>query len=230
MNQQLPLGLKLRASARFENFVAGDNQELVDQLQQLARGEGERFFLCHGAEGLGKTHLLQAVCHLAASRGSSAGYLSLNDAVALTPHVLEGWEQFDLVSLDDVHVIAGRSNWEEALFHLYNRIRDREGCLVVSTRQAPPQCGFELQDLVSRLGWGLTYQVTPLDDSQRLQALQLRARQRGCEIPDETGRFLMRRMPRDMPVLFDMLDRLDEASLVAQRRLTVPFVKSVLGL
>ncbi len=230
MSRQLPLGLKLRSSARFENLVAGDNQELVEQLQRVAVGDGDHFFLCHGSRGLGKTHLLQACCHLAASRGRSAGYLSLNDAVALTPHVLEGWEQFDLVSLDDVEVIAGRSNWEETMFHLYNRIRDRQGSLVVSTGSAPAQCGFELADLVSRLGWGLTYQIAPLEDSQRLQALQLRARQRGCEITDETGRYLMRRVPRDMPVLFEMLDRLDEASLVAQRRLTVPFVKSVLDL
>ena len=74
------------------------------------------------------------------------------------------------------------------------------------------------------------YQLKSLDDHQRLRALQLRAQQRGCEMPDETGRYLMRRLPRDMPVLFDLLDQLDEASLVAQRKLTVPFVKSVLGL
>ena len=87
-----------------------------------------------------------------------------------------------------------------------------------------------MPDLRSRLGWGLIYQLKVLDDQQRLQALQLRARQRGCEMPYETGRYLMRRLPRNMAALFDLLDQLDEASLVAQRKLTVPFVKSVLGL
>jgi len=126
--------------------------------------------------------------------------------------------------------IAGQGQWEEAVFHLYNQIREQGGGLVVSSHSAPAHLQLCLPDLRSRLGWGLMYQLKSLDDRQRLQALQLRAQQRGCEMPDETGRYLMRRLPRDMPVLFDLLDQLDEASLVAQRKLTVPFVKSVLGL
>ena len=140
------------------------------------------------------------------------------------------WENYDLVCLDDVDALAGERRWEEALFHLYNRIRERGACLVVSCASAPARLQLSLPDLGSRLSWGLVYQLRALDDDQRLLALQLRARQRGCDMPDETGRYLLRRLPRDMPALFDLLDRLDDASLVAQRKLTVPFVKSVLGL
>lgn len=230
MNRQLPLGLRLKASARFSNFVAGPNEELMIQLRRTAAGEGEPFFLCWGGSGSGKTHLLQASCHLAAERGRSVAYLSLRDSDAWQPELLEGWEQYQLVCLDDVDAVAGQRHWEEALFYLYNRIRELGGGLVVSACSAPARLSLCLPDLVSRLGWGLVYQLQPLSDEQRLRALQLRARQRGCEMPDETGRYLMRRMPRDMSDLFDVLDRLDEASLIAQRKLTVPFVKSVLGL
>ena len=230
MNRQLPLGLQLRASARFSNFVAGPNQELLAQLRRTASGQGERFFLCWGPAGCGKTHLLQACCQQAASEGRVVSYVSLRDAGGLSPALLEGWEQFELVCLDDLDAIAGRRDWEEALFHLYNRMRERGRSLIVSAVAAPAQLGIALPDLRSRLGWGVVYQIRALDDAQRIQALQLRAQQTGFEMPDETASYLLRRLPRDMPALFDLLERLDEASLAAQRKLTVPFVKSVLGL
>jgi len=230
MIQQLPLGIQIKAAARFSNFVAGPNDELLDQLQLSATGGGEPFFLIWGNSGSGKSHLLQASCHRAASQGRTAAYLSLQEYSNLQPELLDGWDAYDLVCLDDMDAIAGQWQWEEAIFHLYNRIRERGSGLVVSSNSAPAHLKLCLSDLRSRLGWGLTYQLKSLDDHQRLQALQLRAQQRGCEMPDETGRYLMRRLPRDMPALFDLLDQLDEASLVAQRKLTVPFVKSVLGL
>jgi DnaA family protein len=230
MIQQLPLGIQLKAAARFSNFVAGPNNELLDQLQLAANGKGEPFFLIWGSAGSGKSHLLQASCHQAASQGRTAAYLSLRDYWNVQPELLDGWDAYDLVCLDDMDAIAGQRQWQEAIFHLYNRTREQGGSLIVSSNAAPAGLQLCLPDLRSRLGWGLTYQLKSLDDQQRLQALQLRAQQRGCEMPDETGRYLMRRLPRDMPALFDLLDQLDEASLVAQRKLTVPFVKSVLGL
>lgn len=230
MSRQLALGLQLRTSARFENFVAGSNAELVDQLRRCAEGRGEAFFACWGAPGSGKTHLLQASCHHAASDGRSATYVSLREHAALQPVLFEGWEAFDLVCIDDIEAVAGDARWENALFHLYNRVRERGGCLVISALGAPARLNIHLPDLRSRLAWGVGYQLKPLTDAQLLQALQLRARQRGCEIPDDTAGYLLKRLPRDTASLFDMLERLDEASLEAQRKLTVPFVKSVLSL
>ncbi|HFD79944.1 MAG TPA: DnaA regulatory inactivator Hda [Gammaproteobacteria bacterium] len=230
MNRQLPLGLQLRASARFSGFVAGANDELLQQLQALAAGEGEAVFFCYGPRGCGKTHLLQACCQAASAEGRGAAYLPLRELSGMQPELLEGWEQYPLVCADDVDAIAGKRSWEEALFHLCNRIRERHGHLLVSAPAPPAALSFGLPDLASRLGWGPVYQIQPLDDEQRLQALQLRARQYGCELPEETGRYLLRRLPRDLPALFERLERLDRASLAAQRRLTVPFVKSVLDL
>jgi DnaA family protein len=230
MSQQLPLGLQLQASARFSNFLAGPNDELIGQLMQTASGTGEPFFLLWGASGSGKSHLLQASCHLATDQDRTVAYVSLKDISNLSPELLEDWENYQLVCVDDIHLIAGNQRWEEALFNLYNRIREHRGSMIVSSTSMPVGLAFCLPDLVSRLGWGLVYQLNPLNDEQRLAALQQRAMQRGCELPAETGRYLLRRLPRDIPALFELLDKLDEASLVAQRKLTVPFVKSVLGL
>ena len=230
MNKQLVLGLQLLDSARFSNFVAGKNRELLEQLQRLATLAGRGQLLCWGQRGSGKTHLLQAACHQVTEQNHTAAYLSLDDVAELPPALLEGWENHALVCLDNVQAIAGQADWEEAVFHLYNRLRDRQHSLVVSAGVAPAQLPLSLADLRSRLGAGLIYQLQPPDDEQSLEALQLRARLRGFELPEETGRYLLKRMPRDLPALMKLLEQLDAASLEAHRRLTIPFTKTVLDL
>ena len=227
--RQLTLGIRLRDSARFDSFLPGPNAEPLAALRALAEGQGESPLYCWGPAGSGRSHLLQAACQHAGARGRGAAYLPLAEHAALDPAMLEGLEAMPLVCLDDVQAVAGEAHWEEGLFHLFNRIRERGGALAVAADRAPAALPLALPDLRSRLEWGLVYALAPLDDAQRLAALQLRARRRGFELPDDTGRYLMRRVPRDMPALFELLDRLDEASLAAQRRLTVPFVKGVLG-
>ena len=230
MTRQLALGLRLHDSAHFSNFVCGNHKELLDQLRQLTDGGPLRQLYCWGAHGSGKSHLLQACCRAADAAGHSAAYLSLRDARELQPAVLGGWEHYQLVCLDDIDAAAGLAAWEEALFDLYNRVAERGSRLVVSAAVAPAQLTIELPDLVSRLAAGPVYQVHVLNDEQSLQAMRLRAEQRGFELPEDTGRYLLRRLPRDLPALMKLLERLDSASLAAQRKLTVPFVKSVLEL
>lgn len=227
---QLLLGLALRESARFDCFHAGDNGEPVAAVQQAAAGTGEGFIYLSGAGGTGKTHLLQAACRQAGEAGRSSTYLPLALYAELDPALLAGLEAMDLVCLDDVDAPAGDSTWERALFDLFNRVRAAGTTLLAAGRRRPDRAGFALPDLASRLAWGVTYTLQPLAETDVLAALTLRARTRGLILPEPTARFLMRRLPRDLASAFDLLDRLDEASMLEQRRLTVPFVKSVLGL
>ena len=229
-NPQLPLGLALRDSARFESFFGVQNGELLTILQQAATGTGETLVYLAGADGLGKTYLLQAACRHATQAGRSSTYLPLSARADLAPEVLAGLEQVDLVCLDDIQAIAGDAPWERGVFDLFNRVRAAGGTLLVAGQQRPDRAGLALPDLVSRLTWGVTYVLKPLAEADVLAALDWRARSRGLELPDVTARFLIKRLPRDLPTVFDLLDRLDEASMVEQRRLTVPFVKAVLGL
>jgi len=224
----LPLGLALRDSARFESFFPGPNTEAVRCLQLAAAGEGETLvFLC-GAAGLGKTHLLQAACHAAARCEQAAAYLPLHELRVLSPDLFEGMEELRLVCVDDVEAIAGLPEWETGLFHLFNRMRESGSRLLVTASGRADRIGLQLPDLVSRLGWGVVYTLSPLDEASVQAALKHRARGRGLELPEETAAFLLKRIPRDLASVFDLLDRLDEASMVEQRRLTIPFVRSVL--
>ena len=227
-NPQLPLGLALKDSARFDSYFPGKNQEVVQGLQASAAGSGEALIFVAGQNGIGKTHLLQAACHQATGKTRTTAYLPLQELQALAPSILEDLEQMDLVCLDDVHAIAGNNDWEGGLFDLFNRVRAAGGTLLIAGEQRPDQSGFELPDLVSRLGWGVTYVLKPLADDEVIAALSCRAQGRGLELPEDTAQFLLRRLPRDLPTLFALFDTLDTASLVEQRRLTIPFVKSVL--
>ncbi|MBI5461516.1 MAG: DnaA regulatory inactivator Hda [Gammaproteobacteria bacterium] len=229
MAAQLPLGLRLPAAARFDNFVVGPNAEVVDAVRQLATESTSAVLFLSAAAGSGKTHLLQAACREAEACGGRSAYLPLAELVEHDPAMLEGLEHYALLAIDDLHALAGQRAWEEALFHLFNRHREIGGRWLSAADTAPEHLDLGLADLRSRLGWGAVYALQPVDDAARLRILTLRAHERGLELPEDTAQFLLRRCPRDLPALMALLERLDTAALSAQRRLTVPFVKAVLG-
>lgn len=226
--KQIPLRLRLRDEHSFGNYLPGPNQEAVHALQGVT-AHAERFIFLWGAPGTGKTHLLQATCRLYAEQGMGAAYVPLAPPGDLTPAILDGLEELALVCVDDLSGIAGNPEWETALLHFYNRARAASTRVVIASRQPPAESGVRLPDLDSRLTWGLVLQLRALDDEQKLAALRLRAQARGMDMPEEVGRFLLRRCARDMPALFELLTRLDHASLAAQRRLTIPFVSEVIN-
>lgn len=228
--KQLPLGIDLRDDRTLETYFPGENQQALMQVKKIARGQGEPFVYLWGREGVGRTHLLQGACHWANRFQQTAFYLSFSSLHVLDLSIVEGLERLDLICLDDLDGIAGNKEWEEAIFHLFNRLRSQNRCLLVAANQPPKGLGITLADLASRLSWGVVYLLEPLSDNDLLLALQLRATERGLLLSDEVGTFLIRRCTRSMPELYRLLETLDKASLVAQRRLTIPFVKTVLAL
>jgi len=228
MLPQLPLQLTFNEQLGFEQYHPGRNREVIAQLRQLCLGEGEPFVYLWGEGGTGKSHLLQACCRLAHRQGSAALYLPLTQWCGHSPELLQGLENLELVCLDDVEAVAGMDAWEEGLFHCFNQLRENGTRLVVAAGCSPGGLPIRLRDLRTRLAWGLTLQLHPLDDRDKLAALQLRARQLGLELTPQVGKFLLSRFPRDLPSLWRLLDQLDQATLAAKRRLTIPFLKQYL--
>jgi DnaA family protein len=158
-----------------------------------------------------------------------AAYFPLDRTLALPPEALVGFENCRILCLDDVDAVAGNAAWEEALFRLFNDAAEHGTRLVFAARAAPRHLDWILDDWRSRAAACVVYQLRDLDEAGRVEALRLRAAQRGLTLPPETSEYLIRRMPRDLGSLFEILDRLDEASLRAQRRLTVPFIRAELA-
>lgn len=229
--RQLPLGVRLADRAVFASFCAGRNTECLEHAQGLASARvGGSLWLC-GPSGSGKTHLLQAICaRVSEDAASTTAYLPLARLADLGPGVLEGMQSLQCLCMDDLDAVVGRREWELALFALLTELGESGGRLAVAAVSPPALLQWSVPDVGSRFTAAAIYQLRPLDEAEQLKALQLRARLRGLTLPEETVRWLQRRFPRDMRRLYELLDTLDEAAFVAQRRLTVPFIREVLRL
>ena len=228
MSQQLILPLARHESSTFERFVVGANQELIDRLRRL-----ERTFDClwlFGDSGVGKTHLLQALCH-EEPRASYIPAREIDPTCGVgTDSMLDGYERFDVVSVDDVHSWLGTRDSELALVALYNRLLAREARLVLTADRSPLDVTFAIADLASRLRAAGCYRVAPLRDADKERLLINAGKYRGLELPPDVVHYLLQRVSRDQRELLSILDELDRSSLAAHRRITIPFVKETLCL
>jgi len=226
--QQLPLGVQIEISSRFETFRAGGNLAAIEELCSLGKAPGLPPLWIAGPEGSGKTHLLQAACVRLSERGTPATYLPLRRHEELGPGLLTGCEQLGAVFLDDVDEVAGDPAWERPLFTLHNELLEHGGRLVVSARQPPRALAWGLPDLRSRFAASSVHVLKPLPEADQPDALAARAAARGLDLPPETLAYLLRHAPRDFGRLCRLLDAMDAASLATQRRLTIPLAKEVL--
>jgi DnaA family protein len=212
---QLLLGIAPEWSPTLDNFVAGRNVELLSALRHaLVATQGERALYVWGETGSGKSHLLQAAIAHARAAGETAVY-----ACGVVPEAAQVVAMDDVEGLDDAAQIA--------LFALYNRMRENGGMLLVSGTQAPAFLKLR-DDLRTRLGWGLVYQVHALNDDEKAEALRQHALARGFELPNEVTTYLLRHGRRDLPALLATLDALDEHCLRLKRAASVPLLKEVM--
>lgn len=211
---QLLLDIAPDRQPSLDNFVVGRNPELLSALRHALEGSSERCFYVWGETGSGKSHLLQACV--------SAAQDMLQNAVYAHSSVPQSAE---VVAVDDVEQLDEAA--QIALFNLYNQMRDSGGMLLVSGKESPLHLKLR-DDLRTRLGWGLVYQVHVLSDAEKAQALVQHAHSRGFVLPSEVTQYLLRHGRRDLPSLMAVLDALDEHSLRLHRAPSVPLIKEVM--
>ena len=224
---QMAFSISIDDSASFENFYGVQNTELISELQDICTGDSHRVLYFYGPSGSGKSHLLYAATKYTNMSDGPATYISLSDSY-VTPAYFEVLDASKLVCLDNIESWVGEDELERALFALFERIKHANGRLIMAANNAPDQIGFQLRDLVSRISSGLIYALSSLSSEQQFDALKMRAEQRGLVISDETLRYLVNRVSRDTGQLFGLLAKIDKVSLVEQRKVTIPFLKSLL--
>lgn len=227
---QLALNLVLPEDTTLTNYYGARNRELLSNLHKTSCGRGERLIYFWGGKGVGKTHLLQACCNTANRLGLMPLYLPLSKLEDLNPTILEDLETLHLVCIDDIQNIAGHEEWEEAFFSFFNRMHEAKKRLIIASTSPAQKLNIILPDLVSRLSGSVIYQVQELTDDEKIEALIYRSRSKGIEMPLKVAQYLYCHCERDMKSLFEKFAVLDRASLAAQHKLTVPFVKEVLGI
>ncbi|MEW5710221.1 MAG: DnaA regulatory inactivator Hda [Pseudomonadota bacterium] len=216
---QLVLALQTAPLPSFDNFVLGRNREAVAALKALlADPVGEPIVYLWGAPGCGRTHLLGALVEEAKRAGLPAA-LAAGQGAACLPEAA-------LLALDDVERLDPVG--AQVLFNVLNRAR--EGAIRVAASGPCPPARLSLrEDVATRLGSGLVFEIHPLSDEEKIEALKARARERGFTLPQEAARYLLTRSPRDLASLFATLDRLDLRSIERHRPVTVRLLKEVLG-
>ncbi|MFA5938492.1 MAG: DnaA regulatory inactivator Hda [Sinimarinibacterium sp.] len=216
---QLPLAVQLRDAASFDSYFAGPNAEAVTALREL-----QQPVLLYGPCGSGRTHLLQAACRL-----HGGAYLSLAEAAAFGPDILDGYAAAPGLYLDDIDNVLAERAWCIALLRLTDALRASGRRFALSADAGPERLDIALGDLRTRLSQCLVLGLRPLDDAQRAQLLQLRAQKRGLDLPAEVIRWLLNTQARDVASLLDALDVLDRGSLTAKRRVTLPLAQALLA-
>lgn len=204
--RQLPLDLHRRPAPTLENFVTGDNAEVVALAHRLARGDRQtRFVYLWGPPGAGRSHLLQALapCGRLVAPGS-----------AVPATVADG----DLVLVDDCQVLD--ADGQQALFGLYNQVQAGVAATLVVSGDAPPMAMQLREDLRTRLGWGLVLQLRLLDDYHKAAALERHARSRGVALGRDLVPYLLARYDRDIRSLIALFDALDRYGFERKRPLS----------
>ena len=230
ISPQLPLHVSFAEDAVFEDYLPGQNAIAIGTLRQSLANLTDHLIYLWGAKGVGVSHLLQASIHDLQVQGFDAVYLPLSECLEYGPEALEGLDQLHAVALDDIDLIADDAQWQEAVFHFYNRMRDSGRHLMVGARCSPLQLALTLPDLKSRLSSGLTISLLPMSDEERVTWVIWKGRRRGLVIGRDVAEFLITRHNQNMKELVTTFDRLDSASLAEKRKITIPFLKQVLGL
>ena len=227
MIPQLPLALRWPRRQRFEHFHAGANAAALAAVQALASQADAPWVYLQGPAGSGRSHLLMAACQAASAAGRRVQYLPLV-AMGDRAATLRGVAGSELLALDDLQAIAGDREAEHALFDLYNAARADGAALLFAADATPARLGLDLPDLRSRLGACTQFALKPLDDAERRHVLKAQAAARGIELDTAVLDWLFAHHARDLGTLLDLLDQLDQASLAAKRRITVPFLRALL--
>lgn len=227
MNDQLILDIQLRSDWQFDNFILGENTQLLEHLKSIE--ESYAFYFVWGINGSGKTHLLNALCHDFQFRFPyvSLVYLPLGGEINFPPSCLEGLENCQMVCIDNIDAVLGDKEWEHALFHFLNRMKDSERVTVLSASQHLSQLKIDLPDLKSRIGAALNFELKPLKNDQAMLALKQKAVERGIKLDEEVLSYIEKRGPRNMNKLVEFLNILDAESLKEKRVITVPFLKKL---
>ena len=224
--RQIPLDVSLSEYMTFETFYLGPNKSVVESL----RDEKNQLIWLAGLEGFGKTHLLHAFLNSHEHENKKVLYLPMSESQDFTPDILDNLAQYDLVAIDDIENIIGDMTWEEQLLKFYEDSYSTRNKILITANDTPKGLNFLLPDLSSRFNLALIERLRPMNEDEMIKAILIHSKARGFDLPEDSAKYLINRVPRDVSVLIDMIKLLDYESLSMQRKLTIPFIKTVLDI
>jgi DnaA family protein len=228
--EQLTFTYEFNDEKTLKTFVVGRNQGLIDNLLQPHSEFMQTYIYAPG--NCGKSHLLYAVSDLLS--GNQTGmYLSLSDPDIreIGPEVLENTEELDYLLVDDLDAVAGDRTWEIALYSCINLARKVNRChLIFTAAGLPSEVKFSLNDLRTRLQWGETFYLHPLDGDELATLIKCMLATKGLEISQSVIDFIYRRITWSLPEVVRCAEKLMNFAIENNAKITVPVVKKALGI
>src|SRR3989338_1601800 len=227
----------------FDNFVVGASNRFAYAAATAVSESPAKVYnplFIYGGGGLGKTHLLQAVCQAISKRTADnlkICYLSserftneLIDAIQhrLTARFRQKYRNVDVLVIDDVHFIAGKESTQEEFFHTFNTLHDAHKQIIISSDRNPKDIPNLEERLVSRFGWGLVTDVQPPDFETRVAILKKKIEREPANISDEVVFFIAETVKTNIRELEGALIRVMAYSLLENKPISLELAKEVL--
>jgi|TARA_B110000902_G_scaffold82068_2_gene97381 DnaA family protein len=196
-------------------------KQLLLDIQPAPPQTLDNFVIGHNAE------VLTNIQHLLDGSADASFIYCWGLAGSGKSHLLNAAKNLGAHIADDVHLLGDEAQID--LFNTYNQLKASGGKLITAGLHAPSQMQLR-DDLATRLAWGLVYQLQPLSDVEKTEALKNHATELGMRLPDEVIAYCLRYLRRDLPTLMSVLNALDKWSLTEKKPVSVPMLKKLLQL
>lgn len=227
--KQIALPLSHDRQFSFDNYFGRQAELVIDNLQALIRGDGESQIGLWGNVGSGKTHLLNASAHYARKLQTRFHFYDAAQLATFDVSDFEGFEQCDVLAIDNLDAIVGILGWESCFYQVINRCRDAEFRFIYSLSRKPEDLNIGLADFRSRLQWGLMLHTPASGEAEVGEILCKRAHLLGIELSNEVISYLLTHHSRNLAAQMTILKTLDNASLSLRRKVTIPLIKQALA-
>ncbi|MBU2881367.1 DnaA regulatory inactivator Hda [Psychrosphaera sp. B3R10] len=227
---QLLLPVTLNPRLSFDTFVEPEKSSgLITSVLKEGIDESEfTFYLIVGSDDVGKSHILNACCHHANRKGKTSMLMPMEQVIGLPTETIDGLEKVDVLCIDDLNLVLKDHDWQIAIFNLFNSMQQNKSTLIISSNVLPAEMEITLPDLASRMQWGTLFQLTGLNNDEKVKALITHANDMSFELPEDVAKLMLNRLPRKMSFLMQALYLLSRQTIEKKRKVTVPFAKEVL--
>ena len=229
---QLIFPFQVNQKASFASFFCSpDNAELMSRLTDLVASKNADELIINGAEGSGKSFLMQAICNELSSSGKQFAFIPMNKAINMGVEIFQNLASLDAVCIDDLQLILSREEWETALFNLINECQQSNCSLILSFggNQSLEDI-TQLPDLLSRTKRMEFMKLQAVQDEFLNQALDFVSQQLDINLEKAELEFLLKHQTREFSLLVENIISLDRQAASLKRKITIPFIKETLNL
>jgi len=230
--KQLIFPFQINQKASFESFFCSpDNIELMSRLADLLVSKNADELIINGAEGSGKSFLMQAICNELSSSGKQFAFMPMNKAINMGVEIFQNLASLNAVCIDDLQLILSREEWETALFNLINECQQSNCSLILSFggNQSLEDI-TQLPDLLSRIKRMEFMKLQAVQDECLNQALDFVSQQLDINLEKAELEFLLNHQTREFSILVDNLISLDKQAASLKRKITIPLIKETLNI